>query len=239
MTDYLSLDTTRCDEIALAHIDQRWLRGENELYRTKWLDYRFYHPLKATVLFAEAYVQAVKAAIKRRYSIYKGMNARVLKDPDLFANAPTTVTGLWKARRLADQHGVPYDFWCRWAMNYAEARDWLYLPKPTQLYSVKPYFDDDVSMVEFIVDRWEVAKRERPVYAVSDFYRVEAWTGHPYQVAHQRALIERIKHSPLPEIDVATLVLEEGLLSEQALFAVFGASADTLLQRAQQYACNP
>lgn len=230
----MTLSTAECDAIALQCINPKLMTGEAGLYSTKWWDYRFYHPIKATVLFAQAYVWAVQQAIKRRYSLYKGMYAKVLNEDDLFANSKRIVTGLWKARREADKYGTPYDLWCHWAMDYAEERNWQYLPKPFQMYSEKA-LEGDISIVEYIVARWNDAKRERPCHSQSPFYRRECDHGHPYQKAHQKELIQRIMSSPCPAIDVSVYVFKEQLLNDRLVRAALGERASGVIEQALSF----
>ena len=134
------------DAATVCLVDSKHLRTEAELFNSKWWDYRLIHPLTATYMFAHEYKKAIKAGLRVRSDLYKAANYKGLKHEDFLQTSKSTITGMWKARQRADKEGVPYDFWCRSAMKFAEQRQWKYLPKPTQLYSDKPYVDSDVSM---------------------------------------------------------------------------------------------
>src|SRR5690554_2626742 len=133
MTVGLNLTALEYDTLACQHIRPDLLQLEAGLYQTKWWDYRIMHPMEATYHFAQAYVQAVKAAVRKRIDLYVSINCKPLKDQDFLKCSRHVITGLWKARQEADRHGIPYDFWCSKAMKYAQDRDWRYLPKPTHL----------------------------------------------------------------------------------------------------------
>src|SRR5690606_39053709 len=109
------------------------------------------------LLFAHYYKLAIKRALRVRSDVYRAANYKGLKHDELFLNAKATYTGMWKARQMADKHGIPYEFWCWQAMKYAEERNWAYMPKPQQLYSTKSHEKakpNDPSIVEYICRAW-------------------------------------------------------------------------------------
>ena len=111
-------------------INARNTRGESDLFRTKWWDHRFIdaegvttpmHPMNATHLFFHEYEKALANAFKRR----QGKEARAGSDRiyvknsrsfSLLGKSQSEINGAWLARREADKHGIPYDFWCSTSM---------------------------------------------------------------------------------------------------------------------------
>lgn len=200
------------EALAATMIDQKLLKEESALFSTKWWDYRFMHPTKATYLFAHFYKQAIKRALRKRCDVYKAANYKGLKSEELFENAKTTITGMWKARQMADKHGVPYWFWCWKAMEYGEQRDWQWLPKPTQLYSLKPHAKarpGSPSIVEFILSAWVDRLLERLELSDSEVYKVKNYFRHSYQRQYQKWVFERLIMKRLRPETVAHVVYEK------------------------------
>lgn len=196
------MDKAELDYQAIMFANPDLLSGESELYRTKWWDYRMMHPLTATRTFAAACVKAMQSALKKQVDLYIGTNAKILKKDDLLLESKATITGLWKARKAADSHGIPYEFWCHRAMEYADLCCWPYPPKPSHLYSEAVKEDSEtwsaISMVEFILTRWTEWKQVNLLVATDDFYKIENNVEHPYQRAHRISLMKQIQRSSLP-----------------------------------------
>ena len=215
------MNHTELDHQAIAFIDPKLLKIESELYGSKWWDYRLMHPVTATRAFMKAYVDAVKNYLKKQIDLYIGMNARVLKQEDLFLETKTTITGLWKARQIADKHGIPYEFWCNRAMDYADECCWPYYPKPSHLYSEKVKETagslEGISMVEFVVSKWEEWRRANTLLSSDEFYQPSQYVEHIYQKAHLESLVKQIKRSSQPEFALAIHIFEKQRMSiEQA-----------------------
>lgn len=211
---------TEYDALTYVNIKSELLLEDPQLYLTKWWDYKNLHALEATYLFAESYKRALKEAIKRRKCIYRGTNFIGLKDADFLSCSKRVITGMWKARQQADRLGIEYDYYCDQAMHYAEARDYTYLPSPTQLYSAKKKNpkSKDVTMIEHIFNGFEETKVNRLLHAQSAFYTITAYCKNRYQLEHQRFLISQIKNrASMKYLLVADLVYEKRLLKEQSI----------------------
>ena len=214
---------TDFDALAIAFIDANLFLDESKLYKTKWWDYRFMHPSKATLIFAQNYKDAIKRALRIRSDVYRAANFKGLKDANLFMNAKATYTGMWKARQAADKHGVPYDFWCWKAMEYAEERNWQYLPKPQQLYSTTPHKAakaGDPSIVEYILNEWAKRVLSGMETAVEEAYCLDNYIKHPYQRAYQSWLIGRINVRSLRAETVGYLVYEIKQLAAELIMKI-------------------
>lgn len=209
--------------------------GEQDLYETKWWDYKPLHVLESTYLFVDSYKSAIKEAIKRRKCLYRGNNYKGLKHDDFLECSTRTITGMWKARKTADTYGIPYDVYCNQAMLYAEKNDYKYLPNPSQLYSNKPKKKGGMSMLQHIVQHWNEISSNRLFYARSKFYSVDAFKNNRYQILHQRHLLKAVREKiSLRHVLVAELVYEKRLLSAKAVRQHFD-DGDSLLNQAKNF----
>lgn len=156
---------------------------ETELFRKKWFDYRFMHPIQATYYFVHCYEQGHRAAFKRHISRDRAEFIKVMKKSDLFENEPRFVNGVFAARQYADAIGAPYDFFIEAAMRHRLAY-WKqkYLPQPSHLYA------DWVC--EKVFSEWEDCKRHRVYHAENRVYRASNYDGSRDQNEHRDFLVE-------------------------------------------------
>lgn len=246
--EYLNsnLSSTHYSRQTVKFIKPENCNGESDLFQTKWWDYRVVgedsgtfrplHPMEATILFHVYYRDELTYASKRRDEFAIGM---LLRERDLFKLDKKFIAGLWKARRVADKHGIPYDFYCRQAMSYADKYNRKRLPSPQSLSSavnMYPEKANSLSMVDFIVRRWAEYYRERLPTAEGAFYKIENYNQHPYQVEHIKLIMEIIRNGIDKAIDIGYYVYEKGLISEDFIRATFKGEAENLLVKARRYA---
>lgn len=232
-----------CDEIAVRFIPIQLLTQEADLFATKHWDYRFLHPVQATQLFAHQFAQARKHAFERRTDIWIGRNMKGIKEEIIFNLPPRAVTGFWKGRQMADSLGIPYDFYCEYAMLFADVARWENLPTPVQLYSesVPEHLqttDFAVSMVEFIGRRW-IDRQETAInYATHPAYHVQNFADElgPAQLAYMEYLLDKVEESSYPE-GVLSSALEKGQLSREYVLQAFPRTGESLLRRAEVLRC--
>lgn len=223
----------------IQNISSALSQREPALYSKKWWDYRLLHPTQATYLFAHHYRQSLRLTMDHRVDRSKLRFVRGLReftfDQDL---NKAFVTGMWKARQTADEHGVPYDTWCFGAMKYAEKNLWKYPPKPCHLYgsSVKEeHAHFKTSMLDFILKRWVDTLGNSMKTATSNFYTVPAYCGHPYQFAHMKFLKGQLLVAPHPAFAVAELMYEKNILAEGNVRNIFGDRAERVLAESRLY----
>lgn len=234
--DWQALD---CEEMVARHISLSLMTGEVDLFETKHWDYRYLHPAQATQLFALHYAAARKRAVQRRVDVYVGHNHRPLKGKTVFELPASKITGFWKARRQADKLGIPYDFYCEQAMQFADVARWQNLPGPFQLYSDKvpehlKTTDFAVSMVEFIGQRWlERCKTSYP-YATHEAYRVERYANGHHQNQYLNALFKLIDRAQRKDA-VAAMLIEKGQIDRALIEKVYPQSGKALADRAERF----
>lgn len=210
------------EALAIRYVKPALFKGESDLYATKWWDYRPWHPLQATYHFAHAYKLAMRRAIMQRTDLYRGLNAKGLAHEDFLQCSPATITGMWKARQVADGIGCPYDFYCSQAMKYAQKRDWQYLPSPQQLYPKAPKFADDIGMVDEIILAWRDRTVTRIVSAESSFFQADAYIGNQHQIEHQAHLVQALRNHPHKCLLLASMVYEQKILLPEVAEKAFG-----------------
>lgn len=232
---HTQLSYTDFDALTIEFINTKLFEKERYLYKTKWWDVKNLHPLDATYMFAESYKHAMKEAIKRRKCLFRGINYKGLKHDDFLSCSKQVITGMWKARQQADMLGIEYSFYCNAAMRYAEERDHKFLPGPSQLYSTKPKLKDDLSMVEYIYDKWLAANNNRLLHAQSQFYSMSVFSKNRYQIEHQRFLLNAIRRKPsMKHVLIAELVYRKRLIGAEAIERAFP-NGESLVRQAEKF----
>lgn len=226
----------QCDALAIQFVPLQLMQGEAELFTTKFWDYRFLHPVQATQLFAHEYALAKKHAVERRTDIWVGRNMKGIKADCIFELAQRTITGFWKGRQMADRLGIPYDFYCEYAMLFADVARWENLPTATQLYSSSvpahlQQTDYAVSMVTYIGRAWIDRCETFNGYATHPAYLAENFTGGQEQVEYLNSMTDRVKCSNYPAAVLASL-LEKGQINRELIMTIFPRTGDSLYRRA-------
>jgi hypothetical protein len=127
------LSDQQLDLLTLELVPAELVPGENALYSKKWWGYRHMHPMRATYLFADWYKKAYKETASKRMSSEEAARLRIFPSQDPMKSNPSIVRGLWLGRRMADELGITYRFYCRRAVDISERLDWSYLCRPEDL----------------------------------------------------------------------------------------------------------
>lgn len=231
----LALRPERYDMLTVEHIPAKYWQSESSLYESKWWDYRPMHPMQATYHFVAAYKDAYKRAYARRHDSEYAKWLKVFAKDDFLEGASSTRTALWLARQKADEIGCPYSYFCSKAMHYAERRDWAMLPRPQAMYSIKPMFDSDLTIAQYVERQWQEKCRTEFVYATGEFYRADAFVNNIHQRQHQRMLLRHLENAPNKILLLADLLYSQKLLNEDVVIASLPSGSD-LVERAKMYA---
>lgn len=234
MIEYIGQDWSaeECEEAYLFLTTEKLRACESELYSVKHWDYRLIHPLQATMLFAEHYKNAIKAAIIKRTDLYVGLNYKGLKHDNLLECSDRTIQGMIKARQTADENGVPYNIWCYQAMKFAMEVKLPFLPQPHMLYGKKPKGYENISMVDYILRAFMEAEKSQTFYAQDSFYNIDNYCSNPYQMQHQRHIVDRIEKSNVKVAAIAKIVFDLKLVFPEVIKRRFG---EDMLLRAERY----
>lgn len=177
----LSQDELEAETLRLVPL--RHLYGkEASLFDTKWFDYRFLHPARATALFAHFYRQAYKDEMRTRADMKRApyMEPIPFIIDGIFKVSQRNLSGLWKTRQVADGLGIPYDRYCSYLMRETERRGWQWLPKPSQMYAEE--------LVAIAVSKWLEDTAIRLFLPTDKFYLAENYEEHPYQIDFHKYL---------------------------------------------------
>lgn len=180
---WLSLSNDELD-VLYAHHFAKSQKLEAALFRTKWFDYRRDHPLRATYEFAQAYREAYRYMTAIRFDRDRARYVKGFSGDDFLALKGSGKSGFLRARICADRYGIPYDFWCREAMRYAEEMSWTNMPRPAQLYAPE--------IINHILVRWNREQEVNFRSASHSLYAPENYCDNPDQQEYQRYLMEFI-----------------------------------------------
>jgi hypothetical protein len=191
----IGLTADQYDEIALSLIKADLWAKESELMNTKWWDYRRLHPVEATYVFAYTYIEQFALRNRHRVDISRAPYIKPLKGKDPLLDNMKQINSLVKARQFADEYGMPYAFHIKHALKFADERDWVYLPRPSQLYSSKKSADETTMRYE-VVNAWQIEKSRSIQYSRDDYFKIENFEGTDLQLEHQKNLIKQLRDRP-------------------------------------------
>lgn len=112
------------DRIALSLIKPSHLKIEDELFGTKWFDYRMLHPTEATFYFAHVYLQILREQWARDVDYREAEHRASLPDNRVIFKEPKAANNWWKARQAADACGARYSVFIRGIFVYARDNGW-------------------------------------------------------------------------------------------------------------------
>ena len=212
------LSDIQCEARAVIFIDRRhYNEKEAELFNSKWFDYRSLHPIKATYLYSRAYRKAHSNEMRVRLDYDRGQymtGIKGMKSGDMFDAKPASYMGLWRGRQEADKMGVPYDFYCRTIMRWAEERGWRHLPRANQMYSTDAR--------DHVLTKWIEEREVRAILPESDFYLARNYVGHPSQDSFRSYLSEMVSRRIHKKFLLSRLIYGEKMLDETTAIQMFG-----------------
>jgi hypothetical protein len=185
--DWRALTADDCEAIAFARIPVEYRRDEPQTMASRWFDYRRLHPVQATYLFAEHYVQAVRIIYAQTRDRKAAETVKVLAGDPLDSRAALS---FWLARQAYDRIGCRYLFGLRWTMTRKADRGWQYFPQANQLYGTELLLD--------LADHWKGECAASMQFATEPFFKSDAFIGHPDQLAYERWQLEQIRKRATP-----------------------------------------
>lgn len=116
--------------LALQIVDRSVLDEERALRDSRYIDYRYLTPWQATERFADEYDR-----LARNYLKGLGINLARQSSPALAFLPDRTISGMWRARQVADALGMPYGTFIKSGMEYMlQESGAKRLPRPNQLW---------------------------------------------------------------------------------------------------------
>lgn len=185
--------------IAEAHREE-----EAALYQSKWIEYRLWHPVRATYYFAECYRQQTTRWMERHRDLETADNARAFTPADIFKS--DDLTSMWLARQAADRHGMTYPFVMEQATLRFIDRAFHRFPRPNQLYGEE--FELDVR------DAWQQQLRRSLQYS-RDAQTIQ-------DPEHEGFVVEQILARQAGHANLLGRMFKEGVLRPKRMIKHFG-----------------
>jgi hypothetical protein len=228
------LDLESCDALLITRWSSKDRKREVELMRTKWFDHRVLHPTHATYLFAHIFTRETRAFIRANINPAppKIINGRTvdwepIKAGDIF-EPPTgekkirfwksKITSLIRARQIADQFGIPYEFFIRAGLRA------IYFGRFNILNSAaipSPQMLLDSVIIDKVLLAWGDALSGRIYCASHPRYLVANGDEHADVAEHQKWLCDQIARKADPSFALAKFI-RAGFLSRDVAAARFG-----------------
>lgn len=187
-------------------IDPVYRADEPALYATKWIEYRWLHPVDATMVYINLWNFQVQEFTRRNYDARDA--ERMLPeqhDPAKVFDTPHAAS-FWLARQCCDRQGIPYWF----ALNYAHARfvdrHYHHYPRPNQMYGEEFEWDSR--------DAWQQWCSTQLVYS-----KVPAVVA---RAEHAEFVLNQVKARQGPKEGLLGRMLKESILTEDQVRSVFG-----------------
>ncbi len=177
----------------------------SEGYETKWFGYRTLTPGQCLFVFADRYRRSL-TNVKGRGRVSFALKR--FTEPNVLSRVSKRyVSGFWSAMAIADTYGIPYDFYCAAAMEYADRSGWRTLPAPTQIYGV--------NMVHFICASWQERLESGVMLTtMNPNYSVANYEAHPYQDKYQKFLVDQAMERPNPKYALIKILFTEPQVTE-------------------------
>lgn len=198
----------QCEILAVQNIHPKLLKGEAALFKTKWFDYRPFHPTMATYMAVHYYNRAygffMASAMdhkKRFMAGFKGKDFMLSREKQSF----------WKMRQQIDQVGIRYDFFLMEAMKWCIENGWRQPPRPAMIAT-------NADMIVHITNLWQHELRTRIQWAVADRYRASMFAGTPDQLAYEEHIVSNIAKKAHPKYALSSaLYTYDALRIEEAI----------------------
>lgn len=217
------------DRLIDKYIDKKYWAIEASLYKSKWFDYRFLSPVKATRLYARVYQAEYKNMYRRYFDSHAAAYVKAIKYPDIFDYArekkanKSVLTGLWRGRQFADALGMPYQTFIENAFDLT-LRHWphSFKPLPTNLYAE--------FVIEKMVDLWAEIQLTDDFVAEDERYTNAWYIGTREQNDHHEWLFARADRMGNKVERLADFVSRDLLPVEKVLSRLSAEEADEFQQ---------
>jgi hypothetical protein len=209
-----NFDIYKYDELQFLNVRKDWQEYEVMLFGSKWFDYRFMHPVRATYLYAYEFERAYRSSFRSTIDHRAADHIRVFKKSDLFECDKTVISGIWRGRQHADALCMPYNLYVTLALE-ALLRHWNrnHLPRPTQIYSAE--------VCAAVSSEWKRRQEVQVFYSTHHAYRAQNYIGSRDQNDHHEWLLHLASKRQNP-VHLLINFLKEDLLPERKIEARFG-----------------
>jgi hypothetical protein len=201
-----NLSDQECDTIALSRFKHTLFKDEAQRQQDCWFDYRFMHPILRTYLFAHYYQRAYKATYEKYIDIDSAHVIGLSRPQDPLDNRPSskspsrlrTPTCLIRARQIADELSIPYDFYTMNSLRFLmKSRHADKMVGQTRDGKLRLNIQASAIYSEYIVldvlEKWKAYTDARMVWVENpDLCFDESTNHHPYKLEMERYYLKQI-----------------------------------------------
>ena len=237
INDYFGVEMTLddCNIVASWIPTKQMIKDEPALMSTKWFDYRGMHPTHLGYLWAFYYREAYKRFTAAYRDAVIGQYVNGIAGKDVFGlvgkgknmKLCPSAKAVWRARQMADKHGIPYDFYIRAVLTHADKTGWVRAPRPQHMYSE--------DMVSVALEAWESKNGTQIVTAENKSFLAVNYEGKSNQRDYQMYLASSIKKRARREFGVHYCMIEKEQLLEEFAVKLFG---ETVVNKAKKLSLN-
>lgn len=181
------------DIFVQTNVPLKFQKFDQDLFTTKWFDYRRMSSVQATFAYIKDYARVYREIYARDIDYERAKHLKILTGTELHASlgngdtkAKRRLTGFWRGRQVADALGMPYDLYIEHAITF-RMRKWqrAHMPQPQHLYHE---FD-----VEKIQELWEELQAGRLFLPEDPAYLVQNYQNISYQNDFHEWLFKQAK----------------------------------------------
>ena len=194
-------------KIAIEHREQ-----EPKAMTTRWWDFRLYHPVQTTYLFAAMFDSMHKRWWHSFIETREAHKATTFECQDIFESRD--MTSVWLARQSADLMGIPYDFVMNFAFNRAYERQFKAPMRPNQMYGEE--FERD------LLAAWLEHFSRVFVLPVTPQFKHVNYRHQPLQNEFRLWMIARVEARQRPWHRLLARLVQDGYMTEQMVEATWG-----------------
>ena len=201
-----TLPVAALDAFVVRAIDQKNWDVAADGYETKWFGYRTLTPGQCLFVFADRYRRALTSVKGRGRGSFA--LAQFKRHNVLTSVSKRYLTGFWSAMAIADSFGIPYDFYCKAAIEYGERKGWRRLPSPTQIYNVDMTFAIKAAWQKRL-ESGVMVTTANPAFSVAEY------EGDPWQDKYMAWLIDQALSRPNPKYSLVKVIFTEPQVTER------------------------
>jgi len=160
---------------------------ERQLDHTKWFDYRFITPWKATQLFRHSYQYDYHRQFQRGVKMVAVESAAsAIPLPRIPVRE---LTSFWKVRQFADQLGVPYDIFLTAAFSALLSDSRPRKPRVNQFLAV----ESRSKIADCVKKYWDECRQAQLRFSRLPAYREESFRKRPAQISHREWVLGEVR----------------------------------------------
>jgi hypothetical protein len=234
----INMPSARLEALLAAHVKKQHFADMAMVYESRWWDYRRLSPGHSFMLFNREYLKAMRAGA-RNFVMSRGpqrdKNGKVMTagevasfnklygaiftkqvEADIWERGSQYIVGMFKAMVAADLFGIPYDAFCKLAIENALERQWDRVPQPWHLYNDR--------MCAETINLWQAECQHKLRAAAHPAFEIENYCGLKIQDDYRRWLIAQIEERGVvadPAVPLAVMVYHKRHLPEELAAAHF------------------